>query len=65
MRIDTLCRSLCGNEVYSLTITNDLHSFYMSTEEEIEAFRAFEYDRGGNLKTVLREKRVKKQKSTK
>lgn len=29
----------------------------MSLDEEIEAFRTFEYEKGGCLKTVLKEKR--------
>ncbi len=65
MRIDTLCRSLCGNMIYCLTITNDLKDNYMSTEEEIESFRNFEYEKGGCLKTVMKEKKVKKRSSKK
>ena len=31
MRIDTLCHSLCGNPIFTLTITNDIDS-YLSSE---------------------------------
>jgi len=58
MRIDTLCKSLCGNNIFCLTITNDLQTDYMSRDEEIERFRVFEYDKGGCLKTVMREKKA-------
>lgn len=58
MRIDTLCKSLCGNNIFCLTITNDLQTDYMSREEEREKFQVFEYDKGGCLKTVMREKKA-------
>lgn len=58
MRIDTLCKSLCGNNIYCLTITNDLQMDYMSREEEREKFQIFEYDKGGCIKTVMREKKA-------
>ena len=60
MRIDSLCKSLCGNIIYCLTITNDLQTDYMTSEEEQERFRTFEYDKGGCLKTAMREKKIKK-----
>ena len=66
MRIDTLCRSLCGNPVYCLTITNDLQGTYMSSKEECEQYRQFEYENGGLYRTVVtREKKVKKRKKDK
>ena len=37
----------------------------MSVEEEIEGFRTFEYEKGGCLKTVLKEKRQQKKRSSK
>ena len=52
MRIDTLCHSLCGNPIFTLTITNDIDS-YLSSEQEIYQFRRFEYDGNGELKTVV------------
>jgi hypothetical protein len=66
MRIDTLCRSLCGNPVYCLTITNDLPETYLTSEEEVDQYRNFEYDNGGQYRTVVtREKKVKKRKKDK
>jgi|LauGreDrversion4_2_1035121.scaffolds.fasta_scaffold56758_4 hypothetical protein len=65
MRIDTLCKSLCGNSIYCLTITNDLAEDYMTREQERESFRYFEYDNGGVLKTLQKEKRTKKKNSKK
>lgn len=60
MRISTLSKSLCGNLIYCLTITNDLKDTYLSASEEMEQFRVFEYERGGCMKTALREKKLKK-----
>lgn len=37
----------------------------MSSKEEIEQFRIFEYDKGGCLKTVMKEKKSLKKKSSK
>lgn len=37
----------------------------MTTAEEIEAFRNFEYEKGGCLKTVMKEKKLKKRGSKK
>jgi len=37
----------------------------MSTAEEIEEFRSFEYEKGGCMKTVLKEKKLKKRSSKK
>lgn len=67
MRIDSLCKSLCGNDIFCLTITNDLEDTYMSTEQEIEQYRIFEYEKGGCLKTVLKERKFlqKKKQSNK
>ena len=65
LRIDTLCKSLCGNRIYCLTITNDIQTEYLSREEEIEKFRVFEYEKGGCLKTAMREMKLKKRPSKK
>jgi hypothetical protein len=37
----------------------------MTMEEEIEGYRAFEYEKGGCLKSVLKEKKIKKRGSKK
>ena len=52
MRIDTLCNSLCGNPIFTLTITNDIEN-YLSSEQEIHQFRRFCYDGNGELKTTI------------
>ena len=63
MRIDTLCNYLCGNPVYCLTITNDLHETYMSSRDECEQYKHFEYENGGQYRTVVtRDKKGKKRK---
>ena len=59
MRIDTVCNSLCGNPIFCLTITNDIHD-YLTSEQEIHQFRRFCYEGNGELKTVVREKKIKK-----
>lgn len=65
VKIDALCRSLCGNLCYSLTITNDISLTYYSSKEEIEAFKIFEYFKGKNPNALTKEKKNKRKRKDK
>eukprot|EP00347_Sterkiella_histriomuscorum_P023142 403335786 len=57
--------SLCGNLCYSLTITNEINQSYFSLNEEVEAFRIYEYFKGKNPNNVGKEKKAKKRRKDK
>jgi hypothetical protein len=49
-----------------LTITNELQETYLSSLEECEQYQSFEYDNGGQFRTVVtRDKKGKKRKKDK